>query len=301
MDELEVESDGFSEPLIEVPSGGGQQEIEGVTEEAFEVVAGQTIVALQVADGGFDGAASAEPFLHGAFVVGTLVFGLRVGHEDLGVADSFGATVAAINDGYSRKAAGEGFSLLEDFRQGVAVVDVVGMRHGRDDEAAGFSQGDGGFGAEFVFLVLLAFGHAVDVRLVETIDFVVVVAFLQEDFSIESEIVTVFVQDFHWQLAFEFAHQSACQSFESARGSHRFLNRAPVAASALGQQAFLGFLAVTTSQLDFLLVGQSPAALDDFAVEFGVGRISHILFLHRRVDDDFLLSTFGAVNADRYG
>ncbi len=40
------------------------------------------------------------------------------------------------------------------------------MGHRRHDDAVGFGHGHRSFGAKFVFLVLLAFGYTVDVRLV---------------------------------------------------------------------------------------------------------------------------------------
>ena len=38
------------------------------------------------------------------------------------------------------------------------------MGYGCHNDAVGLGHGHGGFGSKFVFLVLLAFGHAVDVR-----------------------------------------------------------------------------------------------------------------------------------------
>ena len=80
--------------------------------------------------------------------------------------------VASVDDGGSGGDSGEFFGFLQYFRQGVAIVDVFGMGDGSDDDASGFGQGNGGFGAKFVFLVFLAFGNAVDVGLMEGIDFI---------------------------------------------------------------------------------------------------------------------------------
>lgn len=53
--------------------------------------------------------------------------------------------------------------------------------------------GDGGFGAKFIFLVVFALAHAVDVRLVKTVYFVFVAAFLLEYALIVAQRFVVFL------------------------------------------------------------------------------------------------------------
>ncbi len=84
---------------------------------------------------------------HLAGLVGSLLFGLGAGHEDFGFSDAPGAAIAPIHDGYGRDTAREGLGLLQDFRQGVTVVEVLVMRYGPDDDPAGLGQDHASLGS----------------------------------------------------------------------------------------------------------------------------------------------------------
>lgn len=65
----------------------------------------------------------------------------------------------------------------------MAVIDVRVETHGSDNDARGLGEHDGCLASELVFFVRLSFADAKNVRLVQTVDFVSVVAFLISDFS----------------------------------------------------------------------------------------------------------------------
>ena len=79
------------------------------------------------------------------------------------------------------------------------------MSHGCHDDAVGLGHGHRGFGSKFVFLVLLALGHAVDVRLVQGIDLVGVMRLLGQDPAVKGEVLSLFFSEGFGQLALQFA------------------------------------------------------------------------------------------------
>jgi|GEM_PF-3966986 len=68
------------------------------------------------------------------------------------------------------------------------VVNVVVKGHGTYHNITVPGFGDGDLGAEFVFLMLLTFTHAVNVRLMKTVKFVFIPALLIEHTLVEGEI-----------------------------------------------------------------------------------------------------------------
>lgn len=112
----------------------------------------------------------------------------------MGFADLSDSSVASVDDGRGGGDSGEFFGLFQYFWQGVPVVNIFRVGDSSDDEAPGFGQGNGGFGAKFVFLVFLALGDAVDVGLVEGIDFVGVGFLLGEDSVVALQILLVFFE-----------------------------------------------------------------------------------------------------------
>ena len=67
--------------------------------------------------------------------------GSSSGNQDLGAINKFSAAVAAIHDGASGPDICNGLSLIEDFRQGVSVVEVLFMGHGRHNDTVGLGHG----------------------------------------------------------------------------------------------------------------------------------------------------------------
>ena len=61
-------------PEAQVRGGGGQEQVDGIADLAFEEVAIQSKVALEVPDPWFDRCPSAEPISGFAFLVGAGVF-----------------------------------------------------------------------------------------------------------------------------------------------------------------------------------------------------------------------------------
>ena len=51
---------GLAHPLLQVPGGGGEQEVDLIAECVFEVVAGEAEVDFEMAAGGFDSRAAAH-------------------------------------------------------------------------------------------------------------------------------------------------------------------------------------------------------------------------------------------------
>ena len=91
----------------------------------------------------------------------------------------------------------------------MTVVDVLGIRGRGDNDAVGFRHGDGGLGSELVFLVLFAFGDAVDLRFVEGIDLVAVASLLPEHTMIKREVLRLALLFIFRKFEFELAHKPA--------------------------------------------------------------------------------------------
>ena len=115
--------------------------------------------------------------------------------------------------------------------------------------------------------------------------------FCASDPAVEGEFCPMFFQSFR---------ELASSSRTKAPGDGLQLAVAPAPAyrawtpRPLGQEARSHLLAIAPPQLDVFLIGQLPAAHDDLAVKLGVGRIGHVLFLHRGVDHHFLLCAPGS-------
>ena len=78
--------------------------------------------------------------------------------------------------------------------------------HTHDDVGLG-GGGNGSFVAVFIRLAIFAFTHAVNIRLMDRVDFVVVALFLIEDTLIEQKIsLALFKQDMARQGSSEFVY-----------------------------------------------------------------------------------------------
>ena len=62
-----------------------------------------------------------------------------------------------------------------------------------------------GFGSKFVFLVFLAPGHAVDVRLVQRVNLIGIVRLLGQHPTVKGEILSLFFSDGCGQLSLQLA------------------------------------------------------------------------------------------------
>ena len=132
-----------------------------------------------------------------------------------------------------------------------------------------------------VFLVLVALGHAVDVRLVQAVDLPGVFGFLREHFPVTGEVLALVLPHFGRQLAFEFAHQAASDRFEPPHAAPGFFAPLGMLPPALGEQTVAHRFPITPPQFDFVPIRQLPTALDDPPAELRVGRIRHRFLLHR--------------------
>ena len=83
----------------------------------------------------------------------------------------------------------------------MSVVEILFMGKGRHNDAVGFGHRHGSFGSKFVFLVLLAFGYTVDVRLVQGINLVRILRLLGQDPTVKSEVLSLFLPESFRQLA----------------------------------------------------------------------------------------------------
>ena len=117
--------------------------------------------------------------------------------------------------------------------------------------------------------MLVDLGHAVDVRLVQRVDFVVVVSLLGQGPAIESEIALVLLQGHRREFSSEFPRQAPGDGSQLARGPLRLLHRAPVDASPLGQKTFSHLLSKSPPQLD-LLFCPAPNAFASLTLRYGL-------------------------------
>ena len=173
-------------------------------------------------DCGLDGASPPKPLSHGFAFLRRLVLQWSVGREDFRSIDLLGSPITTVHDRDLRSLSLYHFDLLEHFRQGVPVVTVLRVPDRGDEHAAMLGHGQRGLGAKLILLVLLAFGHAVDVRLVEAVDLRFVLGLLREDLSVTREVLALGLSDFGGQLAFEFAHQATGNGFEPSHSAPRF-------------------------------------------------------------------------------
>ena len=125
---------------------------------------------LEMANDRFNSRTATKTFSHRRTLCSRLCSGSSSGHQDLRAINEFAAAVTAIHDGASGSGVRNGFGLVKHCRQSVSILEVLFMGYGCHDDAVGLGHGYGGFGSKFVFLVLLAFGHAVDVRLMQRVN-----------------------------------------------------------------------------------------------------------------------------------
>jgi len=85
------------------------------------------------------------------------------------------------------------FYLGECLGQCVSVVVVFFKRQGANENVAVPRFGEGGLGAKFVFFVIFALAHAINVRLVQAVYFVFVAALLFEYTLVETQSCLVFL------------------------------------------------------------------------------------------------------------
>ena len=71
----------------------------------------------------------------------------------------------------------------------------ISMCHRCHDDAVGFGHRHRGFGSKFVFLVLLAFGHAGDVRLVQRVNLVGILRLLGQHPTVKGEVLSLFFSE----------------------------------------------------------------------------------------------------------
>ncbi len=109
------------------------------------------------------------------------------------VVDLAFTAIASVTQTNFRYVSKDALYLCKHVRQSVAVVAVLFKGQGANKNIGVPGFGDGSLGAKFVFLVVFAFAHAVDVRLVQAVDFVFVTAFLFEYTAIEIEDFLLFL------------------------------------------------------------------------------------------------------------
>lgn len=193
-------------PFAEVPCRCGQHQIELIALKAFKEAAQEPEVMFEMANDRLDRRSATKAFSHRRAPCSRLSFGSSSGHQDLRAINKLSAAVTAIHDGGPGPDVGNGFGLVKDLGQGVSVVKVLFMRHGPHDDAVGFGHRHGGFGSKFVFLVLLAFGHAVDVRLMQRVNLVGILRLLSQNPAVKGEVLSLFFCNGCGQLSLQFAH-----------------------------------------------------------------------------------------------
>lgn len=277
-------------PLLEVVRRGGHEQVDGVADDALQVVPGHAVVMLEVADHRLDACSSAELLPGLSSLVGRVALLGAAWNQDISVTDLLASPVAPVADSRFWTGLRDLPDLLQDLGQRMPVKDVLLEAHGPHDDSCGLSPGDGGLAPELVFLVLFALADAQDIRLMQAVNLVLVRSFLGMDSAEEQKVILVPCQSFPGQFALNLADQDASHGPDALDG----LATLESLAEKTGQLP-----AEASSQPDPLGFGDGPASFDDLGQKLHVRGEGDVLLLDRRVHGDFALRGLLPVQAHR--
>src|SRR5215212_1202077 len=112
-------------PQAEVGGGRGEEQVDGITCDAAQIIATEPKVAFEMADARFDGGAATEALPSSALLIGRRIRRRSLRSDQQSCAIIAAAAITAIRDRDARTMSGQSFYLLERWRQRVAVVGVV--------------------------------------------------------------------------------------------------------------------------------------------------------------------------------
>ena len=92
----EKEPKNGQQPLFQIPGGSSHQQVDAITDSAFQIVPSHSIIRLQVADNGFNRGTPPALFSLLVFLVSGILLESFSGQNDLGSIDFTFAAVAAI-------------------------------------------------------------------------------------------------------------------------------------------------------------------------------------------------------------
>lgn len=121
----------------------------------------------------------------------------------------------------------------------VAVILVAGEALRADNDAIGLGHDNGGLGAKFVFLVLLALADAADIRLMEAVNLVCVPALLVDGLAVAGKFFLPGGTAAFRQFARDIPQQGAGHGFDPTHGRCHFLFVPCALAEANDAQNFL--------------------------------------------------------------
>ena len=276
-------------PLSEVEGSGGHEQVDGVTEHAFQEILGHSVIMLDMPNHRLNGGSPAETHPGLAPLAGGVTLFRSVRRQDFRVTHPCSTPIPPVADGHLGTGFGDLPDLLQNIGQRIAVIDVFRKGQRPDDDTRGFGHDQGSFAAKLVFLGLLALADAQHIRLVQAVDLVPVSPLLLVNFPEKLKRFSMPCQGLARELAFQFADE------HSGHRPDAFDD--PIALEALEQQA-RQLPPEATAQADAFIGSDLPASLDAFCQELRVGGEGDVFFLDSGVHRDFRF--LGVVTMQRH-